>query len=533
MMTERIVLRGGHVIDGTGTPSRRDDVLVEDERIAVVGEVSDTVDAQVLDVTGRVVTPGFINVLSHAWGSLQTDPTGASDLLQGVTTEVFGEGFSPGPTDPGFADTIIEWAGLDGGGRVDFPRLSDGLAYIEKGGTALNVASFLGGANLRHLAAGFSSGPATAEATDRVRGVIEEEMQEGALGIGTALIYPPGGFAGTDELVAWCEVVGRYGGTYTSHLRSEGDRLLDGIAELVEIGRRAGVRAEVHHLKAAGRGNWSKMQSAIDAIEAARHRGQDVTANMYPYTAGATALASAIPPRFHDGGPDALTRRLADPAARRAMAAAMSEPADDFENLFLGAGADGILFFTDLADGTPARGRRLSEIAADLSISAVEAVLEIVARERGRMVAYFLMDEANVRLGLQQPWVSIGSDAPAHQAVAPFTAAATHPRTYGAFARFLGHYTRDESLVPLPEAVRRMTSLPADGLGLRSRGRLVPGSYADVAVFSAGDIRDHSTYENPHQYATGVDHVLVNGTLVVSDAQLTHTTPGRRLRRGA
>ena len=532
-MTTRLVIRGGTVIDGTGAPGAPGDVLVEDDRVALVGAVEATVDAQELDATGQVVAPGFINVLSHAWGSLQKDPTGASDLLQGVTTEVFGEAFSLGPSDDRLVESLLPWGDLAREAKLAFDRLSQGLAYLASVGVAPNVASFVGGTNLRILAAGFDDGPAAPDALDRVRAILEEEMQDGALGIGTALIYAPGRYADTDELVALCEIVGKYDGLYISHMRSEGDQFLECLDELIEIGRRTSARCEVYHLKAAGTHNWPKMKQAIEVIELARQTGQHVTADMYPYTAGGTALAASIPPRFHVGGPQALLERLADPGLRVQMAAEMRELSDEFENLFLGADfGRGILFFDDLADGTPARGRRLAEIAADRGMDPADALLDIVATDPGQGVAYFMIDEDNVQLGLSQPWVSIGSDAMAHQAIPPFTDHASHPRTYGTFARVLGRYCRELQLFPLEEAVRRMTSLPADNLHLTDRGRLVPGAYADVAVFDADAIIDNATYDDPHRYATGIKHVVVNGVPVVRDGALTHATPGRALRRG-
>jgi N-acyl-D-amino-acid deacylase len=533
-MPVSLVVRGGTLVDGTGASAVRVDVAVDDDRVVGIGDFSEVTDADVLDASGLVVAPGFVNVLSHAWGSLQRDPTGASDLLQGVTTEVFGEAFSLGPSDPGLVESLRFWDGLADGARMDFSRLSDGLDHLERSGIAPNVASFIGGTNLRILAAGFEDGPADPARLDRVRGIVEEEMQEGALGIGTALIYPPGRFAGTDELVSLCEVVGRHDGMYISHMRSEGDQFLECLDELLEIGRRASVRTEVYHLKAAGRHNWPKMKAAIDVIEDARQSGQPVSADMYPYTAGGTALAAAIPPRFHVGGPQALLDRLADPGQRRQMAAEIREPSDEFENLYLAAGGgDGILFLVDLRDGTPAAGCRLSEVAADLGLDEPEALLEIVARDPGTGAAYFIIDEDNVRLGLRQPWVSVGSDAQAHQAVPPFTDQATHPRAYGTFARVLGRYCRDEGLFTLEEAVRRMTSLPADNLRLTGRGRIVVGGFADLVVFDPDGIADRATFEDSHRYAEGVRHVVVNGRVVVADGELTHRTPGRRLRRGA
>ncbi|HET6818259.1 MAG TPA: D-aminoacylase [Mycobacteriales bacterium] len=529
-MPATLVLRGGTVVDGTGAPARRADVAVDGDRIVAVGELDADVDAQVLDATGQVVAPGFVNVLSHAWGTLQVDPSGASDLLQGVTTEVFGEAFSLGPGE--VSKALRNWDGLGGGAQVDFDRLSEGLDHLERRGVAPNVASFIGGVNLRVLGAGFDDRPLTTDELDRLGALVDEEMAEGALGIGTALIYAPGRFARTEELLALCKVIGRHGGTYISHLRSEGDQFLECLDELLMLGRDGGCRAEVYHLKAAGRHNWHKMKLAIERIEQARESGQAVSANMYPYTAGGTALAASIPPRFHVGGPDALNERLTDPQQRREMAAEMRARSDDFENLFLGAGGDGILFLDDLADGTPANGRTLADLAADFGLDDADALLEIVARDPGTGAAYFLMDEDNVRLGLQQPWVSVGSDAGAHRAAPPFTDSATHPRTYGTFARVLGHYGRDEGLFPLEEGVRRMTSLPADNFGLVDRGRVVEGGFADLVVLDPDTYVDHATFADPHRYASGVRHVVVNGRVAVADGELTKETPGRRLRRG-
>jgi len=532
-----VVIKGGTVYDGTGSAGFRAEVVIQGDVIAGLlppetPEV-DALDAEVINAQGLAVAPGFINVLSHAWGSLQVDPTGASDVFQGVTTEVFGEAFSLGPGGPRFAEMMASW-GVEDSVTVDFPRLSDGLDHLESHGVGLNVASFIGGHNLRVLAGGFDDRPLEPVELDRLRALVAEEMQEGALGIGTALIYPPGRFARTDELVALSEVVGRYGGTYISHMRSEGDQFLECLNELLHIGVAADVRTEVYHLKAAGQHNWPKMQLAIDRIEAARQSGQPVSADMYPYTAGGTSLASSIPPSYHVGGMEALLDRLTDPAQRQLMAADIAKPSNDFENLYLAAGGgEGILFFNDLADGTPARGRWLSELAAELGLEEIDALLEIVARQPSIGVGYFIIDEDNVRLGLSQPWVSIGSDAGAHQAMAPFTDSAAHPRTYGTFARVLGRYCREEGLFPLTEAVRRMTSLPAQNLGLVGRGVLAEGAFADVVVFDPATVADRATFTDSHLYATGVHHVLVNGTAVVDNGTLTQARPGRRLRRAA
>lgn len=530
-MATTLVITGGTVYDGSGREGMRADVAVEGDRVVQVappGALPDTPGARRLDATGLAVAPGFVNVLSHAWGSLQQDGAGTSDLLQGVTTQVFGEAFSLGPGNDDVREMVGALAGghEEGGVRLVFDHLGDGLDHLEKKGVAQNVASFVGGHNLRVLGARFDDRQLSREELDRLVGLMREEMQDGALGIGTALIYPPGNYASTAELVAVCGPVGEYGGTYISHMRSEGDELLECLDELLLIGERAGCRAEVYHLKAAGRRNWPKMAAAIERIQAARDAGRAVGANMYPYTAGGTALAACIPPRFHDGGPEALARRLADPVVRREIAAAMStESGGGYENLFLAASeGEGIGLSS---------GQRLSELARDLGLTPADALLDVVARDPETGATYFLMDEANVELGLAQPWVSLGSDAEAYAAVVPHTDEPTHPRTYGTFARFLGHYVRERGVATFADAVRRLTSLPCDGLGLRDRGRIAPGAYADLVVLDPSTVIDHATYDEPHRYSTGVHHVVVNGEPVVEDGAVLDARPGRRIRRGA
>lgn len=533
------VVRGGTVFDGSGAEGVRADVGIEGDRVVLVvppGDLPDAPDAKVLDADGLAVVPGFVNVLSHAWESLQRDGSGASDLLQGVTTEVFGEAISLGPGN----EDLVTMAGAllgarEGDGvRLSFDRLGDGLDHVVARGTAPNVASFLGGGNLRLLGAGFEDRPLTPAELDRVTAVVREEMQDGALGIGSALIYPPGGYASTDELVALCTVVGEYGGTYVSHLRSEGEQFLECLDELLEIGRRAGCRAEVYHLKATGRSNHPKMRIAIDRISAARDAGQLVGANMYPYAAAGTGIAASIPKQYHAGGPEALLARLADPSQRREIAAAVRRHVPGSESPFLDSDAGaGMLFLADLEDGTPTRGKYLTELVDVLGVGdPAEALLEAVSRSPQSHAAYFLVDEANLELGLSQPWVSIGSDGAAHAAVPPFTDVEVHPRLYGSFARFLGRYVRDRGVTTFPDAVRRLTSLPAEELGLVDRGRVAPGSYADVVVLDPGTVADHADWMDAHRYATGVRHVLVNGEPVVVDGSLTGARPGRRLRRG-
>jgi N-acyl-D-amino-acid deacylase len=530
-VTLTLVIRGGTVYDGTGAPGVAADVLISGDTVVDVGRAPDTVDAPQLDATGLAVVPGFVNVLSHAWADLQRDGSAASELVQGVTTEVFGESLSPGPTDPEFARYFADAYG--GQARTDFPHLGDGLDLLVRGGVAPNVASFVGGENLRTMGAGFDDRRLTSQELDRLRGLLDEEMAEGALGLGTALIYAPGRYADTDELVALSEVVAHHDGLYISHLRSEGDAFIAAVDELLEIGDRAEVRTEIYHLKAAGRRNWPVMGRVVERIERARGEGKPVGANMYPYDAGGTALAACVPPRHHDGGPKALAERLADDATRAAIAAEIREESAGYENLFLAAGGgSGILLARDMTDGTAVRGRRLDDVGRELGLDEADALVEIVRRDPLMPAAYFMIDEANIEMGLGRSWVSVGSDATAHPADPPWTDEAAHPRTYGTFARVLGRYCRERRVMTFPEAIRRMTSLPADTLRLAGRGRIAPGSFADVVVLDPATVADRATWEDPHRYAVGVRDVLVNGVAAVRGGRLTGARPGRRLRRG-
>lgn len=532
-MSTTLVIRGGTVHDGSGGEGRVADVLVDGDRITAVGPGDDVHDAPVLDAKGLVVAPGFVNVLSHAYFSLERDGRGLSDLYQGVTTEIFGEGVSIGPFT---AETreLLE-PGLDADHpSLEWDHLSDFLSHLASKGVAQNVASFVGAHNMRILGAGADDRPMTDAELSRVRGVLDEEMADGALGLGSALIYPPGCFASTDELVALCEVVAKHGGLYISHMRSEGDHFLDAVDELIEIGRRAELHAEIYHLKAAGHQNWPKMEKAIARVEAARATGQTVTADVYPYIAGQTGLASAIPPNFHEGGYTALLARLRDQAERARIREAVVTPSDRWESLFLASGgASGVLLLPD-PNGPHAahRGRSLQSVADTNGADPVETLLELVEREPSIDAMYFMMDEDVLRTALRNPWVSVGSDAASLAAEAPYTDAAAHPRTYGTFARILGRYVREQSVLSLGEAVRRMTSMPAGNLGLRDRGLLAPGKLADIVVFDPDTIADHATYENAHRYATGVRHVVVNGETAFADGVPTGRLAGRALKRG-
>ncbi|GAA3072773.1 N-acyl-D-amino-acid deacylase family protein [Streptosporangium carneum] len=533
-MPSTLIIRGGTVYDGTGAPGRPADVAVKGDRILGIGSIPESQEAVVLDATGCAVAPGFINVLSHAYLTLQQDPRGLSDLHQGVTTEVFGEGLSLGPV----AGRMLESVSVDkteaDGTRLGWPRLADFLGDLSSAGVAPNIASFVGSHNLRMLGAGNDNRPLTRAELDEAAALLDEELSDGALGVGSALIYPPDSYSSTEELIALTRVLSRHDALYISHIRSEGARLVEGIEEILRIGREAETRVEVYHLKAAGRDNWHKMALAIDLIDAARASGQPVTADIYPYEAGSTSLGAVIPPPFHAGGQDRLLERLRDHRAREEMKAAIRRPSAEWENLYLAAGGpEQVLLLSNAADGSPTAGLTLAQAAARAGANdPLDLLLDLVEGDPETMAAYFIGHQDNIRMALRRPWVSVCSDSESVPAEPPFTDLPVHPRAYGSFARILSRHVREEGLLSLEEAVRRMTSLPADTLRLARRGRITPGSYADLVVFDPETVRDHATYERPHQYATGVRHVVINGTTALRDGVPTGALPGRALRRG-
>jgi N-acyl-D-amino-acid deacylase len=521
-----LVVRGGVVVDGTGAAAYRADVGIHGDRIAAVGTVSATGDTE-LAAHGCVVAPGFINVLSHAYGTLQKDPRGLSDLYQGVTTEVFGEGYSLGPV-AGRLEELKVPEYPTSGVRLKWPRLNDFLGHLEAAGVGPNVASFVGADNLRMVHAGAQNRPLTGDELDAACRLLDAELSAGALGVGSALIYAPGAYASTEELVAYAGIVAKHDGLYISHIRDEADRLLSALGEVIEIAGRSGARAEIYHLKAFGRDNWPLMTRALDLIDRARARGLPVTADVYPYEAGCTVLNACVPPAFHDGGIDALLGRLADPATRAAVKAAIASPGGDWQNLYLGAGgAEGVLLLGGPAD---VAGRTLAEVcAARGDADPVDTLLDLVRAVPELLAAYFFVAEENIRLALRRPWVSVCSDSEAPSAEPPFTETPVHPRAYGSFARVLGRYVHD-GVLTLEDAVRRMTSLPAANLRLEDRGLVREGAFADLAVFEPEQVRDHATYRDPHRYATGMRHVLVNGRVAFLDGRPTGRLAGRALR---
>lgn len=525
-----VVIRGGTLYDGSGAAPVVGDIALKGDRIVAVGTVAGSGRTEI-DAKGMAVAPGFINMLSWATESLIADPRSLSDIRQGVTLEVMGEGWSMGPFNATMKAQETERQG-DIKYDISWTTLGDYFAYLEKRGIAPNVASFVGAATVRVHELGEGDVDPTPEQLARMRALVRQAMDEGALGVGSSLIYAPGSYAETDELVALTSEAARCGGMYISHMRSEGDRLEEAVDELIAIARRSGAPAEIYHLKMAGRANWDKFAPVVAKIEAARAAGTRITADMYTYTAGATGLDAAMPTWVQAGGLEAWIERLKDPAIRARVAAEMKKPGSDWENLYIGAGADKMILTGFKNDALkPLTGKTLAEVAAMRGKSPEETAMDLVVEDGSRVgTVYFLMSEDNVRRQIQLPWMSFGSDAASQAAEGVFLKSGAHPRTYGNFARLLGRYVRDEKLIPLEEAVRRLTSLPAGNLNLLDRGALRPGYFGDVVIFDPATVGDRATFEKPHQYATGVRDVFVNGTAVLRGGDPTGATPGKAVR---
>ncbi len=527
-----LLLKGGTVYDGTGHDPVVADVAVRGDRIVRVGDLRGARAAVTLDVSGRAIAPGFINVLSWAPESLIADGRSQGDIRQGVTLEIFGEGESMGPLNAGMkAEALKQQADIRY--PIEWTTLGEYLDWLAARGISTNVASLIGATTVRIHELGYANKAPTAEQLERMKALVRHAMEEGALGVGASLIYVPASFSSTHELVELCKVAAKYDGIYTTHIRSEGQGLLEAIDETIRIARESGSRAEIYHLKASGEMNWPKMAQAVERIEAARHAGVPLTANMYPYVAGATGLDAAMPPWVQEGGLDAWVERLKQPEVRARVAAEMRTISPDWESLYEGAGTPERVLFIGFRN--PAlkslTGKTLAEVAAMRGKSAEETAMDLVIEDHSRVdTAYFLMSEDNVRLGLRQPWVSIGSDAPSMAPEGVFLQRSTHPRAYGAFARFLGHYVHEQKLVPLADAIRRITRLPAENFRLEQRGCLEAGCFADLVVFDPVTIIDHATFDEPQRYATGVQHVFVNGVQVLKDAEHTGAKPGRVVR---
>ena len=526
-----VIVRGGTVFDGTGAPGRLVDVGLRGDRIAGLGDLSAAASANIVDAKGLAVAPGFINMLSWSTESLLVDGRSQGEIRQGVTTQIFGEGSSMGPLTDEMKKRMVENMG-DMKFEITWTSLSEYLRDLQRRGISQNVASYLGATTVREHVIGLEDRKPTPQQLDEMRALVAREMEAGALGIGSSLIYAPAFYASTDELIELCKVAAKYRGKYISHVRSEGNRLVEAVAELIRISREAGIPAEIYHLKAAGQANWPKIDKVIGMIEEARKQGLKITADMYTYTAGATGLDAAMPPWVLDGGYDAAYKRLADVETRKKIAHAIRTPSPDWENLYLAAGsADRVLLVEFKSEALkPLTGKTLADVAKLRGEDPVETIMNLVLEDRSRVgTVYFMMSEDNVRKQIRLPWVSFGSDAASMAPELPFTRSSAHPRAYGTFARLLGRYTRDEKILSLSEAVRRLSGLPATNLELDRRGFLKEGMFADVVVFDPGTIADRATFEKPHQYAVGMKHVFVNGVQVLKDGEHTGAKPGLAL----
>jgi N-acyl-D-amino-acid deacylase len=527
-----LIIRGGTVYDGGGGAPGVADVAIHGDTIVAVGDLRAARARHEIDARGLAVAPGFINMLSWATESLLHDGRGLSDVVQGVTLEVFGEGWSMGPLNEAMQREVVERQG-DIRFDVAWTTLGEYLEHLERRGVSPNVASFVGATTIRIHELGYEDRPPTPAELERMEALVRQAMREGALGVGSSLIYAPAFYADTDELIALARAAGEHGGMYISHLRSEGDRLLEAVEELLTIAREADVPAQIYHLKAAGEANWHKLPQVIERVEAARAEGLRITADMYTYTAGATGLDAAMPPWVQEGGFQEWRRRLQDPTTRERVLREMRTPTDEWESLYLLAGSpDRVLLVGFRQDSLRyLTGKTLAEVARLRGTSPEETAVDLVVQDESRVgTVYFLMSEENVRRQIALPWMSFDSDAAALAPEGVFLRSNPHPRAYGNFARLLGRYVRDEGVVPLEEAIRRLTSFPAATLEIERRGTLRPGYFADVVVFDPARIQDHATFEQPHQLATGVVHVFVNGEQVLRDGQHTGATPGRVVR---
>ena len=514
------VIRNGLVYDGGGSAPFEADIGIKADRIAAVGDLSGVSTGTVIDAKSLAVAPGFINMLSWSTASLIIDGRSQSELRQGVTTEILGEGKSMGPLNEEMKRRMISSQG-DLKFDVCWTTLCQYLSWLEKRGISPNVASFVGAGTVREYVVGEENKRATRAQLDKMCELVGLEMEAGALGVGSSLGYAPDMFATTGELIAMCRTAAKYGGMYISHVRNEGDRLIEAVEEFLRISREAGVPAEIYHLKAGGQRNWPKIDRVISMIEEAGSKGSRITADIYLYTASSNRLSSRLPAWAHEGGDEALLERLKNPALRKKIALEMRRRGPMPKTILVGFSSESLRPFT---------GKTLEEVARIRGKDEIEAMLDLISEDDARTrVAAFVMSEENIKKELRQPWVSLGSDAVSISAEGVFLKQSTHPRAYGNFARLLGTYVRDEKVISLQEAIRRITSLPAENLGLDRRGRIKPGYFADLVVFDPETIADRATYDNPHRYATGVKHVLVNGVRVIENGEHTGSKPGTAL----
>jgi N-acyl-D-amino-acid deacylase len=522
------IIRNGMIYDGNGGEPYKGDIGINADTIAFIGDLSKAFAKNEVDAKGNAVAPGFINMMGHSEESLIQDGRGQSDIRQGVTTEIFCES-SMGPLNAKTKKQLQDGQG-DIKYKVEWNTLGEYMNFLEKKGISPNIASFIGTDVARVYVLGEDNIAPSPAQLDSMKLLVRQAMEEGALGVTDALIYPPATFAKTDELIALSKEASKYGGTYSSHMRSEGNKLWEAVEELITISKEANIPAEIHHLKAAGKNNWGKMDSVIRRVERARSEGQDITADMYTYIAGATGMTSAFPPTLQDGGFGKLRERLMDPKIRKEMIKAMNTNAVDWENLYYGAGgAEHVLLLGFKQDSLKKfTGKTLAEVAKIRGTSPEETAMDLIIQDSTRVgVAYFLMTEDNVKKQVSLPWVSFGSDEASYTPEGVFLKSNAHPRAYGNFARVIGVYTRDEKLMTLQEAIRKLANLPSKHLKLQKRGELKVGNYADIAVFDPAKVKDNATFEKPHQYSEGMIHVFVNGVQVLKDGEHTNAKPGR------
>src|SRR5438094_998737 len=526
-----VLIRGGLVYDGTGAQPQQVDLAIRGDRIAGVSDFKNAKAKTIIDARGLAVAPGFINMLSWSTVSLIQDGGSQSEIRQGVTTEIMGEGESMGPVNDRVRQHMLREQS-DIKYDIKWNTLTEYLRYLESRGISCNVASFIGATTIRENVIGFEDKQPTPQQLDQMRELVRKEMEAGALGIGTSLIYPPAFYAKTEELIELCKVAAKYQGKYISHMRSEGNQLLEALDELIRISREAGIPAEVYHIKAAGRQKWGKIGDLLSRIDAAQQERLKITADMYTYTAGGTGLDACLPPWTEDGGYPALFKRLRDPATREKIAAEVQTPTNEWENMYLAAGSPEHILLSEFKSQKlkSLTGKSLAEVAKRLGKDPIETIMDLISEDESRIsTIYYLMSEENVKKELAKPWVSFGSDEASQAPEGVFLKSNPHPRAYGNFARVLGKYTRDEKVITLPGAVRRLSALPATNLGLDHRGFIQDGMFADVVVFDPAIIADRATFEKPHQYAVGMKHVFVNGVQVLKEGEHTGAKPGRAL----
>lgn len=530
--TYDLIIRGGHILDGTGNPWYSADIGIRGDRIVAIGKLDGATATRVIDANGYVVAPGFIDMLGQSESSLLIDNRSLSKISQGITSEITGEGQSIAPQD---ALTLAPMKPFLDEYRltVDWTDLGGYFARLEKSGTPLNLGTYVGAAQVREAVIGDDDRPPTADELERMKGLVAQAMQQGAMGISTALIYPPGHYAKTDELIALASVAGKYGGIYATHMRSEGQTEMEALDEAMRIGREGHLPVEVFHLKVSGKSRWGSMPKVVARIQAARDSGLDIAANMYPYLAGATALASALPPWVADGGTNKLLARLRDPAVRKRVKMEMAADHPGWENLYFDSGGPSGVMISGVVNPDLKKydGKTVAQMAAAERKDPLDAMFDFILADGAQTGAlYFIANEQDLQYGLKQRWTSIGLDANETSLDGPIYEPHNHPRAWGSMPRFLGHYVRDLHLMPLPEAIRKITSMPAQEEHLNGRGLLKPGFFADVTIFDPATIIDKATYTDPNQESVGVEYVIVNGKLEFEGGKLTGLTAGRPLR---